>query len=332
MHTHKNTTLELIKLFASYMVVFIHVQFPGKLGSAADATACFAVPLFFLISGYFSYQITCQKIKLRIKHIVTLIILATLSYNFYNILPSLLCGNLNQIGLYFMQYFDTVRFIKLLVFNVSISAVHLWYLLAITYVYVISYIVTVLRIPEKTIFTISFLLLFLHVLLGEVLSVFGIVLPILLLRNFALMGIPFFYLGQFFRKHENKLRELPNYVFIIAITIGLIGTILSRYFFGKNELCVGSLFILFAIVVFFIKYSDVTYPPILHSLAGCSTYIYIFHFMVSSSIKKIYKLLCIDLDSSILLGYGHPIIVCFVSTLLAYAAIKLINKLSHNKN
>ena len=60
-NTQKNNTLELLKLFASYMVVFIHVLFYGNLGDAVDALARFAVPFFFLVSGYYSYQITCKK-------------------------------------------------------------------------------------------------------------------------------------------------------------------------------------------------------------------------------------------------------------------------------
>ena len=32
MNTQKNYTLELFKLFASYMVVFIHIMFYGEMG------------------------------------------------------------------------------------------------------------------------------------------------------------------------------------------------------------------------------------------------------------------------------------------------------------
>ena len=32
-------------------------------GDIVDALARFAVPFFFLVSGYYSYQITCKKIK-----------------------------------------------------------------------------------------------------------------------------------------------------------------------------------------------------------------------------------------------------------------------------
>ena len=61
MNTQKNYTLELLKLFASYMVVFIHIMFYGEMGIIMDTLARFAVPLFFLISGYYSFQIKPEK-------------------------------------------------------------------------------------------------------------------------------------------------------------------------------------------------------------------------------------------------------------------------------
>ena len=52
MIAQKNHTLELLKLFASYMVVFIHVSFTGKFGTMVDALARFAVPFFFWNTPY----------------------------------------------------------------------------------------------------------------------------------------------------------------------------------------------------------------------------------------------------------------------------------------
>ena len=60
MGKEKNMTLELIKLFAAYMVVFIHVMFQGEFGVLVDALARFAVPLFFWVSGFFSYGISTE--------------------------------------------------------------------------------------------------------------------------------------------------------------------------------------------------------------------------------------------------------------------------------
>lgn len=331
MNTKKNYTLELLKLFASYMVVFIHVTFYGEMGIIMDALARFAVPLFFLISGYYSYQIEPQKIKKRIRNILTLFIFASVSYTLFEITPLLLKSNIDGIVAYFNYYLNIKTLIKIFMFNIPISSLHLWYLLAILYVYIIFYFSTIFRFKEKTIFSISFSLLFLHILLGECFSAFGIVMPNSILRNFLLMGIPFFSLGLFTKKHESKLRNIPNYMLIITAVIGISESIFSRYFFGVNELYIGSLLILFVIVTVFIKYPNVKYPPIFNSLSGCSTYIYIFHIMLSSVISKIYNLLDIDFNNSIILKYAHPIIVCVASTVFAYGIIQLLNVFSSKK-
>lgn len=326
MNEQKNNTLELLKLFASYMVVFIHVLFYGRIGIVFDALARFAVPFFFLISGFYSYQITTKKIKKRIINILSLLIFATVCYTIFKILPLLLQGNIDGIACYFKKYMDFKNIVKLLVFNIPISSLHLWYLFAAIYVYVIFYFLTVIRLNEKVIFIISFSLLFLHILLGECLSVFGIIIPIPIVRNFALMGFPFFTIGMVVKKYENNLCVIPNYMIAISAIIGVFTSICSRCFFGENELYIGSLFILFAIVCVFIKYSTVQFPSFLITLAGCSTYIYIFHIMISSVIEKMYTLFGMDISSSVILTNIHPIFVCLSSTAFAYCITKILQK------
>ena len=322
----KNSTLELLKLFASYMVVFIHVTFYGRLGSIMKTLARFAVPFFFLVSGFHSYEITCDKIKKRIRNILTLLIFSVVCCTAFKVFALLSKGNMAEVTSYLSNYLDLVVLAKLLVFNIPISSVHLWYLFAVFYVYVIFFFVTKLRISDKIIFIMSFCLLFLHILLGEGLSIFGIALPESIVRNFLVMGVPFFGLGLFVKKYEHKFHSIPNYVIFASIIIGIIEAILSRYFFGINELYIGSLFILFAVVCVFVKYSDTRYPPFLIALEGCSTYIYIFHIMIAAVINRMYALFGIDKDSSIFLKNIHPILVCIASTILAFCITQFIKK------
>ena len=326
MSIQKNNTLELFKLFSSYMVVFIHVLFHGKFGIITDALARFAVPFFFLVSGFYSYQITCEKIKKRIRNILTLLILAILCYNLFNI-ATLLYWNRDGLVALFDKYTDLSTYINLLILNVPVSSGHLWYLFAIFYVYVIFYFATAFHVKDKIIFIISFLLLFLHILLGEGLAVAGIKLPISFVRNFALMGIPFFAFGLFAKKYEHKFQTIPNYVIFVSAMIGVFESVISRCFFGENELYIGSLFILFAIVCTFIKCKDVKYPTFLTSFDGCSTYIYIFHIIISSVIYIAYGVLGIDMYSSVISENLHPIIVCVSSTVFAYFFIKILKKI-----
>lgn len=328
-------TLELIKLFASYMVVFIHVPFYSISGNIINALARFAVPFFFLISGFFSFNIPLEKIKERTKRIVTITVFSSILYFLFKIAVLLYYGDISNVVSYFIGFLNLENLIKLFVFNYPFSSGHIWYLLALIYVYIIFYFITKFNINEKLISVIAFILLFAHILLGELFSFFGIILPILFVRNFALMGFPFFAIGLLARKHKDKLQNVPTPILFTAIIIGCIESVVSNLFYGERELYIGSLFILFALVVFFIKYSDVKYPKIFYALMGCSTYIYIFHILLSNVIYTVYSMCNIDINSVALLKYMHPIVVCIASTVLSLFIVKanvLLKKLVKYKN
>ncbi len=329
MNHYRNTTLDIIKLFASYMVVFIHVLFYGRIGLAVDAVARFAVPLFFLVSGYYSYKITPERIKHRLSSLMRLWIFAVLFYMLYNILGFLLKHNIQDIISYFSAYTSFKNLLLLFVFNVPVHSIHLWYLLASIYVYCLFYFIVKYDIPEKLIFIISLIALLLHLFLGEFLTIFNIQTPTALVRNFALMGFPFFGLGILFNKYQLKFKKIPTSAVVVLIVFGVLETILSRYFFGKNELYIGSVFVLISLVIVFIKFPNIKLAPILTSITGCSAYIYIFHPMVSSVTKKMYTVLGLDYTSSIILQMIHPLTVCVFTTIFAYILIKIKQRLQN---
>lgn len=323
MSVKKNTTLELLKLFASYMVVFIHVLFAGNLGIVIDTLARFAVPLFFLTSGFFSYNITPEKIRSRAKHIWGLIIFSTVCYVVFGFAELLLTGNASDVALYLLEYINPLMILRLLVFNKPVSSGHLWYLWAMLYVYVVFYFITKRGVKEKTVFRVSFVLLLLHILLGEGLAVFGVAIPNMIIRNFAFMGFPLFGLGLFARKHQDKICNIPSLVIIPAVAAGVAESLVSRYFFGKNELYIGSLFIVFAMAVAFVKHPNIKHTYVLDKLDGCSTYIYIFHKMVSAAIILIYNVFNVGYDSSSVMQNVHPLIVCVATTVLAFIIVHM---------
>ena len=61
----RNECLNLLKCAACFGVVFIHVPFPGYLGDVIKSLSMFAVPLFYMIAGYYSYGCDYEKIKRR---------------------------------------------------------------------------------------------------------------------------------------------------------------------------------------------------------------------------------------------------------------------------
>ena len=328
MGRNRNNTLDIIKLAASYMVVFIHILFYGEIGIAVDALARFAVPLFFLVSGYYSYNIPPEKIKLRIVHLIKLLIFAVLVYTGYDILQLFLAQDIDGIGQYFSRYFNPRVLKKFFLYNVPVHTEHLWYLLASIYVYLVFCVSTALHISDKLIAAASVMLLILHLFLGEFLSFLDIQITRYLLRNFLLMGIPFFGLGILAKKHRHKLLKLPDRFIIISAIIGVLETVLSRHFFVENEFYVGTLFLLFSLTVLFIKYPNIKFPPILIALSECSTYIYILHPMIVSVFADIYAMLGIN-NSSVAFQMVQPLVVCVFSTVIAYAFVKLTK---HSRN
>ena len=328
MGVKKNTTLELFKLIASYMVVFIHVVFRGNTGIVMDVLARFAVPLFFLTSGFFSYQITLPKIKERIKHISKLIITATACCIVFGISEFILNGDTGGILPYLLEILHPVMILRLIVFNKPVSSGHLWYLWAMLYVYIIFYFVTKRKTEENKIFRISVFLLALHILLGEGLSVFGVTVPVMVIRNFALMGFPLFALGMFVRKNSNKICRVSDKMLIPAVLIGIALSVGSRYLFGKNELYTGTLLVLFAAVVAFLKHPNPKAFNFMTRLDGYSTYIYIFHIMVSSVVIRLYEAFHIGYVASTNL---HPLWVCVASTALAFVIVHPKSAIKKNK-
>ena len=325
-HENRNNTLDVMKLVASYMVIFIHVLFPGKMGVAADALGRFAVPLFFFVSGYYAYGASPETIRARTVRLVRLSLFAFLFYIAYDGLRMLLYLEFEQFIQFLTGWMNLKIFLKLVVFNTPVYNFHLWYLLACVYVYGLYYAAVKFAVPEKWIFTLSGLALLVHLFLGEFLSIFHIVVPISLVRNFALMGIPFFGFGLLARKYKCKIEGVSNWAIAAAMAIGMLESLLSVFLFGKNELYLGSVLVLAALVAIFIKYPNVHYPSWLLSLTGCSTYIYIFHPILPGILGLVYGVLGIHFYESVAVQMVHPIIVCILATVLAVWLGKLTQK------
>lgn len=323
MTIQKNRTLELIKLIAACMVVFIHVLFAGRMGVAIESIGRFAVPLFFLISGFYSYQIEPEKIKKRAKNISVLLVIAVVCCTLYKVWMMYTTRGAAGLEAYFIRYTQPEFLFRLFFLNVTLSGGHLWYLFAILYVYLIFYVVRKFKVSDKAIFIVSFTLLAAHLLLGEGLAIMGITLKNYYIRNFLLMGIPCFGLGLFAKKYELKFKAVPNYLIWIAAIVGALESVFSRFSFGRQEMYIGSVLILFALVCTFIKYADAKMPSFVTKLEGCSTYIYIFHTIVAGLMEDLYPLLGLSMRRSLLLQNIHPILVLFISIAVAYVIVRI---------
>lgn len=84
----RNSGLDCVKCLAAFCVVCIHVSFPGIMGDIVSLLSRFAVPVFFMITGYY-YSNTRDKGKVK-KQIVKVTVLLLLSMLLYFIWSCLL--------------------------------------------------------------------------------------------------------------------------------------------------------------------------------------------------------------------------------------------------
>lgn len=323
MSKSRNYTLELMKLLAAYMVVFIHVPFYGQGGQTMSALARFAVPLFFVVSGFYSYQMPADRYLKRAKNIFLLFLIGMGFFTTCKMGLFVLSRDIQGIPAYFGEYLDAAALTKLLVFNVPVHADYLWYLLAMLYVYSLFYLLVKFRVPENVVFAGGITLLVLFLILGEGKSLVG---EPFVLRCFIDKGIPFFVLGQLAKKYAQRLRSLPAYVAWSAIVFGVAATLVSRFALREQETYLGSVLIVLGLIAISVKYADAHYPSWVRELTSCSTYIYLTHAVLSGIMMRGYAMVGINYAASMVLQCVHPLLVCVVSTVFAYGMTKTIHK------
>ena len=69
MKKQRNYSLDLLKFISSFLIVCIHFKISGKTGELITIIARFAVPVFFMVSGYYSYNDDEHHIKNKILNI-----------------------------------------------------------------------------------------------------------------------------------------------------------------------------------------------------------------------------------------------------------------------
>lgn len=129
-----NYCLDFFKGVACVFVVFMHCEFPGKLGILVQSVSRFCVPFFFMVSGYFYFyngeatkQEKINRTWHKIKHLGTIILAAVALYTAFA-----MCTRGGQLAV------DRRQIAKFVLFNVPfIVAGQMWFLFALLYDYVL---------------------------------------------------------------------------------------------------------------------------------------------------------------------------------------------------
>lgn len=221
--------LDILKALCAFAVVTIHQKFPGRIGICLDALARIAVPIFFMITGYFYTDVLRQrKERTQLRKLLLLWAVSTLLFLVWDVLGRLLLKG-TGVKDFLLDIFSAESAYRFLVFNHPPFEVHLWYLSAVVYVLVLVFLVRRLfpRRFEVLLFAASPCLLLLGLLGAYAVPVFHRDFLVFVSRNFLLLGLPCFTAGYFLRQ-RGKSSHGPGF-WLAPILLFSLTTILERW-------------------------------------------------------------------------------------------------------
>ena len=189
----RKDSFDVVKCFAAFFVVQLHT-IPATVCPLLNVIARLAVPLFFLITGYYYTSIVEKgKYGVQLKKIFLLAIASSL---FYWIYYGCMALKNNVFYQWFMDTFNFISILNWVLINDTPGIGHLWYLYAMLYSFIAIYVIDKLKIKVKWVIPILFLI-------GLYVGCKG--WPYSWYRNWAFMGVPYILLGRIIFEYEEML-------------------------------------------------------------------------------------------------------------------------------
>lgn len=277
----RNKVLDAAKAIAAYSVVLLHVPFPGKTGEVVNALARFAVPFFFMVSGYFCFKAgeedILKKMPGKVRHIL---VLTGVSYPFYILwgcVQNVLEGK--NVADWLGKIIAPSNIENFFRYNSS-SAVksHLWFLPALLYCYLIFWAIAKCRVCKAAYLLIPVLLAG-HIWMDEGRFLFGNTCRVMEFRNYLFTGMPFFLLGHLIHREQEILKKkIPGFLCIFFVILGAVMTTAEFFLIGKMEMYIGSIFMSVGIFLFAVLDQELLVPDFLEEVGEkYALFIYILH-------------------------------------------------------
>lgn len=316
--SEQNKSLNILKCLSAFAVICIHcsLQSSGRVGIIIDALIRFAVPVFFLISGYYSYftnnNVSLQKYKKRAIRLIVLIIVSNLTYFIFDIIT----GKAALTGEDLIKKLDVKSIFNFLILNVSLTSGHLWFLNSLLYCYIIYIIMSKLEIDHKKLYKYIPILLIANIMIGEVLYTMRIYTLSMYYRNFLFTGLPFFTLGYLIHDKQEKINnKISNKMILITIIFSCVLIVIERLSTGKIELFIGTIFLSISLFVWSILNPNKLNLKILGWIGkNLYTHIYILQGIVIELLREYQKNAGLENSK-----------VCYMNTVIVFIVTVLIS-------
>lgn len=329
------------------MVIFIHVPFPGWVGTAVRCVARFAVPFFFMISGFYLYNpdraVVSKKMPKKIRKILFLAIFAFCIYTAEAFVINVIV-NRQPIIEFLSDNFSVNFWMKFILCNTTVVGGKVdidWYLWATVYCYLILWIVNKLNLYKYIYWLIPVLIighLTISLTRNYVFPIGGIDYHNVYVRNWLFNGLPFMLLGRYVAENKEALiSRFNNQACLLLAFIGMVFSCVERFFYGKlltvePSICLFTCPFTFFLFIFAVKNSSNTiWKPMEYVGAKLSLFVYIMHRLVIDGLNFIVKTLSVSIYESIIYEWIRPILVVMVTLIAALIFTEFMNLMRKKK-
>lgn len=327
----RNVYLDLFKFFLCYLVIAIHLA-----GETYPHFPLYrlAVPMFFIISGYFNYTPDAERQKSKsvafIKRTLHYMLVGFLIYIVFDFVGCFINGN--GVGYYFTTLFYEDLLLEFFFLNrpITYTGAQLWFLIALFVISLVHY--ALVRFEKlhyyRVIIPVCYLIYFFFA--GYMYLLQDTDMPIRYTRNAFFFGLPNFGLGYALARFDLNKKPWYKYIYLALGVIFFFAQIVEYNLLKSPNMSLemyisGVLSAVFLLLFFLgIKKSD---SPFYYKWIGKNApfYIYILHMAVAVVLSYFFSFSDLMIKSLIVL------IVSFAVYEIAHLALMLKEHLKTKK-
>ena len=229
--------IDALKAVCAFLVVCIHAPFSGKIREYCTSLTRVAVPIFFMITGFYYMNVVQRGKRLsQIKKVFLLAVKSNLIFLGWDFIYKIAKGK-QELQIFFIDAFSLDSIARFFLYNDNKIGPHLWYLSAVLYVLLIIWFIDRLELRKLLFCIVPFLLLGDLVLGKYSLLFFNREIPYYYVRNYLFVGVPYFCIGNLIYNFRTKIRVIQGKWLIYAMGLFSVTTLCERgvlIYLGKN--------------------------------------------------------------------------------------------------
>ncbi len=209
-------SLDILKYFACFLVICIHMDLPESFEYILRPLLTTAVPVFFMITGYFYNQtLSAGKAKKQICKIAVLALVGNAVHFGYYVFKYVLSGEpLLQLG---AGLTEPSSLVNLIIFNQPVWRTSLWFINALLLVLICIYPIRKSETLHK-LYPLIPVFLICNLFIGTYSFALSIeeYFPLCYSRNFLFCGFPYFLMGNFIFSHKQRISCFGKWKFTVC--------------------------------------------------------------------------------------------------------------------